>query len=178
MWTEERVELLKTLWAEGLSGSQIAERLGHVTRNAVISKVHRLGLSGRATTSRYKRLQPGPRPKGQRMRDFARPKDLSSPQQAALQGSEIEAPAEVAELVVPIQERKYIDTLEARDCRWPIGDPQHEGFHFCGRKRVCALPYCELHLRRAFQRFATRARERVESLAEQIALAQTDSRVV
>ena len=53
-WTEERVEQLKRLWAEGLSASQIAGRLGGVTRNAVIGKVHRLGLSGRATTSRMK----------------------------------------------------------------------------------------------------------------------------
>ena len=51
-WTDERVELLKKLWAEGLSASQIAGRLGGVTRNAVIGKVHRLGLSGRATSSR------------------------------------------------------------------------------------------------------------------------------
>ena len=49
-WTDERVETLKKLWGEGLSASQIAGRLGSVTRNAVIGKVHRLGLSGRATT--------------------------------------------------------------------------------------------------------------------------------
>jgi GcrA cell cycle regulator len=48
-WTEERVELLKKLWMEGLSASQIAGILGEgVTRNAVIGKVHRLKLSGRA----------------------------------------------------------------------------------------------------------------------------------
>ena len=47
-WTDERVELLKKLWADGLSASQIAGELGNVTRNAVIGKVHRLGLSGRA----------------------------------------------------------------------------------------------------------------------------------
>ena len=46
-WTDERVELLKKLWAEGLSASQIAGRLGGVTRNAVIGKAHRLGLKGR-----------------------------------------------------------------------------------------------------------------------------------
>ena len=60
-WNDERVELLKKLWAEGLSASQIAARLGGVTRNAVIGKVHRLGLSGRATTSRMKSLRPRPR---------------------------------------------------------------------------------------------------------------------
>ena len=53
-WTDDRVDLLKKLWAEGLRASQIAGRLGSVTRNAVIGKVHRLGLSGRATTSRMK----------------------------------------------------------------------------------------------------------------------------
>ena len=48
-WTEERVETLKKMWAEGQSASQIAKELGGVTRNAVIGKVHRLGLSNRAT---------------------------------------------------------------------------------------------------------------------------------
>ena len=47
-WTDERVETLKKLWADGLSASQIAAELGGITRNAVIGKVHRLGLSGRA----------------------------------------------------------------------------------------------------------------------------------
>ena len=51
-WTDERVELLKKLWQDGLSASQIAKQLGGVTRNAVIGKVHRLGLSGRIQFSR------------------------------------------------------------------------------------------------------------------------------
>ena len=46
-WTDERVETLKRMWAEGQSASQIAKELGGVTRNAVIGKVHRLGLSNR-----------------------------------------------------------------------------------------------------------------------------------
>ncbi|WP_323036274.1 GcrA family cell cycle regulator [Pararhodobacter sp.] len=50
-WTDDRVELLKTMWAEGKSASQIAKELGSVTRNAVIGKVHRLGLSSRGTDS-------------------------------------------------------------------------------------------------------------------------------
>ena len=48
-WTDERVETLKRMWAEGQSASQIAKELGGVTRNAVIGKVHRLGLSNRVT---------------------------------------------------------------------------------------------------------------------------------
>ncbi len=47
-WTDDRVETLKKMWGEGQSASQIAKELGGVTRNAVIGKVHRLGLSNRA----------------------------------------------------------------------------------------------------------------------------------
>ncbi|MGH7010724.1 MAG: GcrA family cell cycle regulator, partial [Caulobacteraceae bacterium] len=62
-WTDERVETLKKLWLDGLSASQIAKHLGGVTRNAVIGKVHRLGLSGRATPSQPSRtLFKTPRP--------------------------------------------------------------------------------------------------------------------
>ncbi|MFN3662860.1 GcrA family cell cycle regulator [Yoonia sp.] len=49
-WTDERVETLKKMWGDGQSASQIAKELGGVTRNAVIGKVHRLGLSNRAGT--------------------------------------------------------------------------------------------------------------------------------
>jgi GcrA cell cycle regulator len=69
-WTDERVSTLKKLWLDGLSASQIAKQLGGVTRNAVIGKVHRLGLSGRAAprnrrarpSRRRVRRVPSPRP--------------------------------------------------------------------------------------------------------------------
>ena len=57
-WTDERVELLKKMWGEGQSASQIAKELGGVTRNAVIGKVHRLGLSNRATGTAAKPAAP------------------------------------------------------------------------------------------------------------------------
>ena len=62
-WTEERVEILKKLWSEGLSASQIAAEIGSVTRNAVIGKVHRLGLSGRgkAKSASPQRAKKSPR---------------------------------------------------------------------------------------------------------------------
>ncbi len=68
-WTEERVELLKKLWLEGLSASQIAGVLGEgVTRNAVIGKVHRLKLSGRAKpASSAPRVRQAPRPAARRV---------------------------------------------------------------------------------------------------------------
>ncbi|MEM8538386.1 MAG: GcrA family cell cycle regulator, partial [Pseudomonadota bacterium] len=61
-WTDERVELLKKMWGEGQSASQIAKELGGVTRNAVIGKVHRLGLSNRATGATPAKSEPKEKP--------------------------------------------------------------------------------------------------------------------
>lgn len=170
-WNDERVELLKKLWSDGLSASQIAGRLGGVTRNAVIGKVHRLGLSGRATTSRMKSHRPRTRPQPNAI---AQPnKRLAKPRFAATGNPALRSlylgdsepytpPAE--ELEIPLKERKYIQTLTESCCRWPIGDPQQPDFHFCGRKKVPGLPYCEAHARRAFQPPQARRRDREVSV--------------
>ena len=150
-WTDDRVDLLKKLWSEGLSASQIAGRLGGVTRNAVIGKVHRLGLSGRATTSRMKSIRPRVRantPRRQQQRPNFR--QLGNPAFRNLYQGEAEpfvpAPEEID---IPLAERKNLQDLTENDCRWPIGDPQHEDFHFCTRGKVPGLPYCEFHSQRA-----------------------------
>ena len=62
-WTDERVETLKKMWGEGQSASQIAKELGGVTRNAVIGKVHRLGLSNRAGSAAATTAAAKPAPK-------------------------------------------------------------------------------------------------------------------
>jgi GcrA cell cycle regulator len=169
-WTDERVELLKKLWSEGLSASQIAGRLGSVTRNAVIGKVHRLGLSGRATTSRMKTHRPRTRLANPKRPVKPRFAQVGNPAVRALYTMDAEAyvpPAE--ELVIPLAERKTIQTLTECSCRWPIGDPQTPEFHFCGRTKVPLLPYCEVHARRAFQPAAPRRRERTETETPAIA---------
>lgn len=163
-WTDERVEQLKRLWAEGLSASQIAGRLGGVTRNAVIGKVHRLGLSGRATTSRMKTHRARPRsPSGVTAKRAQRTRfgTIGNPALRALYQPDAEAyvpPAE--ELAVPPEERKTLQMLTESSCRWPIGDPQSPEFHFCNRNKVPGLPYCEHHARRAFQPPQPRRRDR------------------
>jgi GcrA cell cycle regulator len=161
-WTDERVELLKKLWAEGLSASQIAGRLGGVTRNAVIGKVHRLGLSGRATSSRSS----SPRPRRTHV-----PRANRTPQMMyATRGNVALKPvyeediepllAPLEELVIPLNERASILTLKESMCRWPIGDPGEPEFHFCGRKKCGTLPYCEHHARMAYQPVQMRRREK------------------
>lgn len=163
-WNDERVEQLKRLWAEGLSASQIAGRLGGVTRNAVIGKVHRLGLSGRATTSRMKSHRPRPRAaqvaaaKRMAKSRFAQGGSSTVRQIFALDAEPFVSTVE--ELDIPLAERKSIQTLTECSCRWPIGDPQSPEFHFCGKQKVMGLPYCEFHARRAFQPPQSRRRER------------------
>lgn len=162
-WNDERVDALKKLWADGLSASQIAGRLGGVTRNAVIGKVHRLGLAGRATTSRMKSHRPRVRTAQAVKRGLmrSRPTGIANSPLKSLYLADTEPyvpPAE--ELVIPLNERKYIQTLTESCCRWPIGDPQQPEFHFCGKKKIPGLPYCEVHARRAFQPPQARRRER------------------
>src|SRR5688500_11471391 len=150
-WTDERVEILKKLWQDGLSASQIAAELGGVTRNAVIGKVHRLGLSGRGqpTTSikRQRRAQAGvQRPRTRQTVTFGN---------LALQAS-MEAFAETEvqprrNVVVPIAKRLTIEMLTERTCKWPIGDPGDEDFHFCGHDSLEGVPYCEYHAGVAYQ---------------------------
>ena len=170
-WTDDRVDLLKKLWAEGLSASQIAGRLGSVTRNAVIGKVHRLGLSGRATTSRMKSHRPRQRMAAKRLAK-SRYATIGNPALRALYNAETNVylpPTE--ELVIPVAERKSLQTLTEATCRWPIGDPQNTEFHFCGKNKVPGLPYCEFHARRAFQPPQSRRRDRAVAEPVQAALA-------
>ncbi len=161
-WTEERVELLTKLWAEGLSASQVASRLGGVTRNAVIGKVHRLRLSGRAPSSRSsvprtRRTHVPRAPRGSSVMFGTRGNTALKPVYDA-QPEPVAAP--VVELVIPLHERASILTLKEAMCRWPIGDPTEPEFHFCGRKTCEPLPYCEHHARMADQPVQARRRER------------------
>ena len=170
-WTEERVELLKKLWADGLSASQIAARLGGVTRNAVIGKVHRLGLSGRATTTRVKTAT---RPRARKRTPQAprAPRGLfGSAGSLALNGLQAyepeqhyeEEPDPIPELHVVSSEKVTILNLTEHTCKWPIGDPSDENFRFCGCKSQTGSPYCEHHTRIAYQ--AVPQRRRVKATA-------------
>ncbi|MBZ0215975.1 MAG: GcrA cell cycle regulator [Fimbriimonadaceae bacterium] len=163
-WTDERVEQLTKLWSEGLSASQIASVLGGVTRNAVIGKVHRLGLSGRSKPIRTSR----PRPRKPRAPSRTRPtgRGYSSVGGAALKMDEdADAiaqprlnPVPIEDMVIPMAERKSILELNEKTCRWPYHDPRDPDFHFCGRGTATDKPYCEHHSRLAYQPLNDRRR--------------------
>jgi GcrA cell cycle regulator len=160
MWTDERVELLKKLWAEGLSASQIAAELGGITRNAVIGKVHRLGLSGRAKSPSSTSPRPRkPRAQGHMMR-LARPTMRGNTALAPMYETEIDLEPELIENIIPIGQRCTLLELSDSKCRWPIGDPGTTEFFFCGGAPVEGVPYCSYHSRLAYQPVSDRRRDR------------------
>ncbi|PLW75863.1 GcrA family cell cycle regulator [Cohaesibacter celericrescens] len=165
-WTDERVELLKKLWGDGLSASQVAAELGGVTRNAVIGKVHRLGLSGRAKTTttapraRRTRAQTTRPPRtnaGAAPTVGANALKVDSKPQAAPQPRAEKKP-ETDPVVIPISKRASILTLTETTCKWPIGDPGDGDFHFCGHKSEASAPYCKYHSEIAYQPSSDRRR--------------------
>ena len=155
-WTDERVELLKKLWADGLSASQIAAELGGITRNAVIGKVHRLGLSGRAKSPSSATPRPRkPRSSGHMLR-VSRPSVRGNT--ALAYDYDVEPEPELLE--IPLEQRKTLLQLNEHTCRWPIGDPGSSEFFFCGGETANELPYCAYHSRVAYQPASDRRREK------------------
>jgi len=69
------------------------------------------------------------------------------------------APIPIEDIVVPISLNISLLSLTDQMCKWPIGDPQMEPFHFCGHKNWNSMPYCEYHSRLAYQP-ADRRRDR------------------
>jgi GcrA cell cycle regulator len=159
-WTDERVELLKKLWLEGLSASQIAKQLGGVTRNAVIGKVHRLGLSGRATPSQPARVafkaprpaRPAPSPQPRRM---VEPREMVRAEPRPVLRDETPGSATVL-------------TLGAHMCKWPIGDPSADSFTFCGKRSDGDAPYCVQHAQVAYQPQQSRKKSSATELARSL----------
>jgi GcrA cell cycle regulator len=149
-WTPERIEILKKLFDAGLSCSQIAGEIG-TTRNAVIGKMHRLGLS-RPKNLFADRVKPA-RP----AKDGWRPKPL----RAKLRAMNISAQRDMlraaypspADDAVPIDSPHKCSLLELRpaQCRWPISEPQCADFAFCGNPSTDGLSYCAGHARLAYR---------------------------
>jgi len=172
-WNDARVDTLKKLWAEGLSASQIATELGSgITRNAVIGKVHRLGLSGRVKVAK----QPEPLKSKlplpaltRRVRDDGLRKQASD-RQAQKVGGVASTPmaeehvASRSEEVVTAPGGDYNDAaniassgpnvdilgLNSTNCHWPLGAvTDRPPYRFCGAPTEPDKPYCEHHAKMA-----------------------------
>ena len=168
-WTDERIEILKKLWLDGLSASKIASQLGNaITRNAVIGKVHRMGLSGRAKPTSTLPT----RPRAKEEPHVARaphggggaPQRSSMPMSrgntalavdfdlAPMMAAAMRAEPKLESVVIPMSERVTIMELRESMCKWPLGDPMTPEFRYCGAKSPgVGGPYCQPHARVAYQ---------------------------
>jgi GcrA cell cycle regulator len=168
-WTDERVEQLRQHWMEGKSASQIASLLGNgLTRNAVIGKVHRLGLAGRTNSSSNggshprqpsqhgAHRPPAPRPAPVVARVVRGATALAIASQPL---AEAEPHQNFESVVLPMSLRVTIVELKEAMCRWPLGDPSSSDFRYCGSP-TSSGPYCAHHCGLAYQPAHERRRDR------------------
>lgn len=143
-WTDERVDLLKKRWAEGLSGRDIAAELPGMSRNAVIGKVHRLGLPRRKEHRAEVRPAKPPRKRYRRTGFGTYIKKLELVAVPILP---------IDDLQIPLEQRRTLVQLENHHCRWPVGEPAESSFFFCGADKLKESPYCAGHARKAYRVF-------------------------
>ena len=175
-WTEEMVEELKRLWAEGVTTGEIGRRL-NISKNSIVGKVHRLGLSGRPSPIKKKSDTPAaekeqpvktakttkpatkpaaktPATKSDASAKEAKPTPAPATSKQKIESQHVETFEEDVKLAkslnLPFDEPAKKEFLSLTDldnhtCRWPIGDPKDENFHFCGKKVRLGQTYCEEH---------------------------------
>lgn len=148
MWTDERVATLRECWAEGLSAREIADRLGGVTRNGVLGKLHRAGLCSHS--GQAKSLAAKMQAKRRKIKAAAEPKPVAAPAPKPAPPP-TPAPVIAAPPEPDVARVASVLDLEHNHCRWPVGDPLQG---FCGLPRAeiggKLKPYCADHCCRAY----------------------------
>ena len=157
IWTDEIVDELKRLWKKGMTTTEIAKKLG-VSKNSVVGKVHRIGLSSRPSPIKIKPdgtqesalTCSNDENKTNAVENTARPSDIET-------FSETDAIAVTEDCNEDISQScsslvTKLTDLDSHTCRWPIGDPKDEDFHFCGKKIKTGQTYCEEHSAIAYVR--------------------------
>lgn len=159
-WTDEMVDQLREMWKQGLTTGEIGKRLG-VSKNSIVGKVHRLGLSGRPSPIKKKEdSEPKTEKKEITETTVKAPKpkveknvEVKAPKQEKKQEKEIIVD-EKTEISAPVSHhhngKTSLTDLDNHTCRWPIGDPKDENFHFCGRKVRIGQTYCDEHANIAY----------------------------
>ena len=146
-WTPERIEQLRAHVGSGMTCSQIAAAIG-VSRNAVIGKLHRLGLSSGRPAGASARANCPPRARhsrGPTQRRLLRLAYARAPLDEIMSGV----------VVISTHPCSLID-IDTHQCRWPIGDPASTNFLFCGNDAIVGFTYCVGHARMAYRAPASR----------------------
>ena len=157
-WTEERIAYSRVRWSSGASAGQIARELGHgISRSAVLSVMHRLGIAG---------LSPFAGRPGRRSTRTSAPRGREEARRPPSIGMPVRPPRTLpawvvnaqpytdqpgADADIPLQQRRSLLELNSRTCRWPVGDPCAPDFFFCGAKPIRGGPYCAEHAARGHQ---------------------------
>ena len=157
-WTEQMVEDLRAMWKQGLTTAEIGKRL-NVTKNSIVGKVHRLGLSGRPSPIKKKNEEnPAEGNKAAEDAPAVSSKNTESTQlkkePVKVEKTSMPAGSPVMASSAKNEPAKKgmmsLMDLDNHTCRWPLGDPKDENFHFCGRKVKIGQTYCEEHANIAY----------------------------
>ncbi len=165
-WTDEMIEELKKMWHEGLTTGEIGKRL-NVSKNSIVGKVHRLGLSGRPSPIKKKDAEQPAKPAEKKPAPASKAKapepKAAEPKAKTPAKEKTVAPVEAKPIAPlapqPKAEKPHhhnhnlsLTELDNHTCRWPIGDPKDDNFHFCGKKVRIGQTYCDEHSAIAYVR--------------------------
>jgi len=198
-WTDQRVATLTKMWTGGSSAAEIAKTLGEgTTRNAVIGKAHRMGLSGRPSPIKKKAGAKTATKKTKatvKVKNTAKSKIKKSVKvtKTKTKLAKKAAPIQIETEVAPAPRRNLkgkvaptmiaIDTppedggvalidLASSMCKWPFGDPQEDDFTFCGLEIHPGTPYCPEHAIMAYQKSS---KSRAAAKAKEAAAAEEEA---
>ena len=148
-WTDERIQLLTDLQAQHLPTRTIAAKMG-TSRNAIIGKLHRLGLSpsgGRITPRPITHKSVVPRPiKSRQVPNYSPLRhQTSQPPAVVYNKSGVEY-----DKSIPVEQRVTLVQLTDKLCKWPLGEVGTPDFAFCGGTAIEGCPYCRDHTLRAY----------------------------
>ena len=137
-WTKENIEFLQKHWGT-CTAREISEKMGGgFTRNSIIGKASRLGLSAKIktrTATSNKNFDESSVKKNDTLR----------------KGRKSRFKSLIIEKDFEPENPKQLEELDEHTCKWPIGHPNENKFYFCGRSSLKDFSYCKLHLLYAFQ---------------------------
>lgn len=166
-WTPERTERLVSLWKEGYSAAQIAGKIGGVSREAVLGKIWRLGLTGTAragSTNMLARVVDG------KMKVRRANTRTVAPSGEVREGPQWKDEPLPPEPPKPAQVVRLAD-LEANQCRFPFSDPKAPDFGFCGCSTPPGASYCEAHMRVCFTAYEPKRSKQWGEVSRRIKMA-------